>query len=673
MKILCLNICGFGSGKLSKIGDFRRLLLREKPCIVALQETRLNNVDKNWVNLLWGSHEFDFIQKEKIGNSGGWKGRDELTFIVNVYGPHEDSNKLLLWSSLETLIGTHDAEWILCGDFNEVRDQSERKNCDFIERRARWFNEFIDRTQLIDVLLGGKKFTRICDNGIKFSKLDRFLVSERFYHTWGNVSALALERKLSDHCPIVLRDRDIDYGPKPIKIFDEWFDGEDSKKVVEKAWSLNVVGDRYDCVFRNKLKNVKHALKEWSKCALGSLDLEIEELKRKSCEWESTAETNDISDEDRISWLNTRKQWIEKEKVKANMAKEKSRVKWIKDGDENTKYFHSVFKRRHSKRNIRGLNIEGSWCEDPIMVKQAVYDHFKKQYEKRIDHKMRFADSNVTNASIDENHVSISPLPSVPAAQPLLSDMNNHGFGGSVSASLLPSNTVAIGNVSANARRPDFTSVMGLSASDPGHSVEYATGFPSDHPSDHSVTDSIHVQTPMLSIESAEFIESKFTESEVLEAIKECDCAKAPGPDGFKFKFFKIHWELIKDDLMNALHWFWDKCEISKGCNASFITLIPKNNDPLGLNEYRPISLIGCYYKILAKILSIHIRKVLPAVIGYEQSAYLKGRFILDGSLIANEAIEYLKRKRKKSLIFKVDFEKAFDSLSWDFFIGYDE
>ncbi|XP_071694930.1 uncharacterized protein [Rutidosis leptorrhynchoides] len=120
---------------------------------------------------------------------------------------------------------------------------------------------------------------------------------------------------------------------------------------------------------------------------------------------------------------------------------------------------------------------------------------------------------------------------------------------------------------------------------------------------------------------------------------------------------------------MKALDWFWDNCDISKGCNASFITLVPKNNVPLGLNEYRPISLIGCYYKILAKVLSIRIRKVLPSVIGYEQSAYLKGRYILDGSLIANEAIDYLKRKKKKSLIFKVDFEKAFDSLSWDFLL----
>ncbi|XP_071694404.1 uncharacterized protein [Rutidosis leptorrhynchoides] len=146
-------------------------------------------------------------------------------------------------------------------------------------------------------------------------------------------------------------------------------------------------------------------------------------------------------------------------------------------------------------------------------------------------------------------------------------------------------------------------------------------------------------------------IEAVFTEREVLEAVKECNCLKAPSPDGFKFKFFYLYWDLIKNDLLKALSWFWKNCDTSKGCNALFVSLVPKKNDPMDLNDYRPIS----------------IRKVLPSVIGFEQSAYLKGRFILDGSLIANEAIDYLKIIKKKSLIFKLDFKKAFDSLSWNF------
>ncbi|XP_071694261.1 uncharacterized protein [Rutidosis leptorrhynchoides] len=118
---------------------------------------------------------------------------------------------------------------------------------------------------------------------------------------------------------------------------------------------------------------------------------------------------------------------------------------------------------------------------------------------------------------------------------------------------------------------------------------------------------------------------------------------------------------------MEAINWFWVNEEVSKGCNVSFVTLVPKRTNPKCLNDYRLISLIESYYKIIAKILSNRLRKVLPSLVGAEQSAFLKGRFILDGVLIANETIDFLKSHRNKGFIFKVDFEKAFDSLNGNY------
>ncbi|XP_071738730.1 uncharacterized protein [Rutidosis leptorrhynchoides] len=205
MKVLSVNIRGFGSGKDSTVGEFRKLIFREKPFVVAIQETKCNGVDIKCINRLWGSNDIGFIQKEKIGKSGGimllwdpkeftteqhyysdfyisikrkWRGRDETSYIVNVYGLHDDSNKKKMWASLENFVGQNDGAWVLCGDFNEVCNVFERQSFVFMDRRAKWFNDFIDNTHLIEVPLCGKKFTRICDNGIKFSKLDRFLISE---------------------------------------------------------------------------------------------------------------------------------------------------------------------------------------------------------------------------------------------------------------------------------------------------------------------------------------------------------------------------------------------------------------------------------------------------------------------------------------------------------------
>lgn len=96
---------------------------------------------------------------------------------------------------------------------------------------------------------------------------------------------------------------------------------------------------------------------------------------------------------------------------------------------------------------------------------------------------------------------------------------------------------------------------------------------------------------------------------------------------------------------------------------ATYIDLIPKVNNPQRLNDFRPISLVGCLYKVLAKVLANRLKSVMGSVVSESQSAFIKGKQILDGILIANEVVDEAKRSNKELLLFKVDFEKAYDSV----------
>jgi len=98
--------------------------------------------------------------------------------------------------------------------------------------------------------------------------------------------------------------------------------------------------------------------------------------------------------------------------------------------------------------------------------------------------------------------------------------------------------------------------------------------------------------------------------------------------------------------------------------NASFIALIPKVANPQNLNQYKPISLIGCMYKIVAKLLAKRLKKVMPDIIDERQSAFIGGRHLLHSVVIANEAVEEAKRCQKPCMVFIVDYEKAYDSVS---------
>ncbi|PNX58846.1 cysteine-rich receptor-like protein kinase, partial [Trifolium pratense] len=131
-----------------------------------------------------------------------------------------------------------------------------------------------------------------------------------------------------------------------------------------------------------------------------------------------------------------------------------------------------------------------------------------------------------------------------------------------------------------------------------------------------------------------------FSEAEVKQAVWECDSYKSPGPDGINFGFIKDFWVDLRGDIMRFLIDFHRNGRLSKGINATFIALIPKTDNPQRLNDFRPISLVGSLYKILAKVLANRLRQVIGSVISESQTAFVKNRQILDGILIANEIVD---------------------------------
>ncbi|GKB69895.1 putative reverse transcriptase domain-containing protein [Tanacetum coccineum] len=123
---------------------------------------------------------------------------------------------------------------------------------------------------------------------------------------------------------------------------------------------------------------------------------------------------------------------------------------------------------------------------------------------------------------------------------------------------------------------------------------------------------------------------------------------------------------LFGEDVLNAVKEFFNSSIFPNGCNPSFIALILKVLYAKHLSDFHPISLIGCQYKIIGKILANRLSIVINELISHEQSAFIKGRQILDGPLILNKIISWCKSRKQQALLFKVDFQKVFDSVRWD-------
>ena len=117
---------------------------------------------------------------------------------------------------------------------------------------------------------------------------------------------------------------------------------------------------------------------------------------------------------------------------------------------------------------------------------------------------------------------------------------------------------------------------------------------------------------------------ASFLESQINEAVWDGREHKLSNLDWYNFHFIKTFWSLLKNDVMKFIGDFHTDEVFPKGANSSFISLIPKVHDPQGLEQYRPISLIGCMYNIVAKVLSKRLKKVLGLVIYERKYAFLK-------------------------------------------------
>ena len=348
---------------------------------------------------------------------------------------------------------------------------------------------------------------------------------------------------------------------------DWWLKDKGFQNLVKLEWGNYHPQGWGGLVLKQKIKFIKQRIRQWSISQGHISTRKVLNLKRELNALEDGL-TNRILSQDEVKIKKSLQEqlWNAAYAVES-MLRQKARVRWLKEGDNNSNYFHRLINHRRRQNAIQGLFINGVWVHDPSSVKNAALHYFKS----------RFAEENTSRPTLDG------------------------------------------------------------------------------------------VQFPSLPQREKESLVARFSEVEIKSAVWDCGGDKSPGPDGLNFNFIKLFWETLKPDFIRFMDEFYINGSFPKGSNASFIALIPKIKDPQSLNDYRPISLIGCVYKIVAKILAKRLALVLPHLIDERQTAFMKGRHILHGVLIANEVIAEAKLRKKPCMVFKVDFEKAYDSVSWGF------
>ncbi|GKD96641.1 RNA-directed DNA polymerase, eukaryota, partial [Tanacetum coccineum] len=408
------------------------------------------------------------------------------------------------------IISRWHGEVVAMGDFNEVRYASERHGSTFYASNAAEFNMFIVNSHLNEIPLGGYSFTW----------------SDKYVN------------KMKDDFTYVIED--------------SWNDDE-------------IIAPNPMILLKNKLKSLKQRLKTWSSEKKCIKDHDRKRLQDSLIAIDLRLDQDVSLPDDLLNHANIVRDLHGINKKDLVDLAQKAKVKWAIEGDENTKFFHSIVNKKRRHLVIKGILIDGEWIDNPTRVKLEFYNHFA-----------RFSSPNWTRVPFDDQ-------------------------------------------------------------------------FPSRLNIDHSCD-----------------LERDVTIEEIKKAVWDCGSDKSSGPEGFTFEFFNKYWSMVGNDVGNAVKEFFSSSTFPNGCNPSFIALIPKVLYAKRLNDFRPSSLVGCQYKIISKILANRLSLVIDDIISQEQSAFVKGRQIMDGPIILNEAIAWYKSKKEQSLLFKVDFQKAFDSVRWD-------
>ncbi|XP_057432140.1 uncharacterized protein LOC130724887 [Lotus japonicus] len=357
---------------------------------------------------------------------------------------------------------------------------------------------------LLDIPLAGRKFTWQRLNNRARSRIDRFLVSSEWNSCWNNCSQLVLNRDISDHCPLLLRQCFQNWGPKPFRVLNCWLQDPRITGVVDSFWKEATVNGWGAYVLKEKLKRLKGKLKQWNRDVFGDLKLRWERAVQLINELDAIEEEEGPSQAD------------------------------VEERKELLNEFWAVLKHHERANSIVGLLIDGVWEENPGNIKKEAMIFFENKFR------------------------------------------------------------------SEEWDRPTLDGV----------------------------------QFKRLSQGDNTLLLSTFSEEEI----------KA-----------------------TSVSEFWSRGVWPKGSNASFIVLIPKVPSPQGLGEFRPIFLIGCIYKVVSKLLAARLKLVLGKVIDDRQFAFLGGRNMLDSVVVVNEIVHEARIRKQPTIIYKVDYEKTYDSVQWDF------
>lgn len=382
----------------------REFIAQERVSALCLVETKVGVLSASMLLDLMTT-EFDYVCLPSVGASGGilvaWRrdvwhvsthscrlwsvtvnlvpavSPDESWTLCTVYGPVRDEHKPAFLDELRAVRGQNVGPMLLCGDFNQIYRAADKSNDRLNLSAMRRFRRAIDDLQLQEIYLHGRLYTWSNQRRRPtLERIDRAFACVDWLEKFPSHHLRCLSSDCSDHSPLLLQLNSQPWAKPRFRFEAFWVKLDGFDEAVKRAWDTPLPGADACRLLDHKLRCTAKALQSWSMKNIGSVRSQLFITRELIAQFDRAQESRLLSEDEQALHKSLKLRSLGLASLSRTIARQRSRIRFLQEGDANTKYFHLQACHRNRKNVIPSVQSEGTWLSDEQAKADAFFEYY---------------------------------------------------------------------------------------------------------------------------------------------------------------------------------------------------------------------------------------------------------------------------------------------------------